>query len=124
MIASVCSAGGLQPPRLSWRSNTTSCRQSRRLLECTEDNFLSQLIDSPTRGNAILDLLLTNVNELIGNIRIGGCLGCSEEKEMLSAQSLIFTFTCPPDVSEEVRRLGSKADENGYYQLGRNPLKL
>ena len=54
------------------------CRQSRRLLEFVEDNFLSQAIEDPTRGDAILDLLLTSANELIGNIRIGGCLGCSD----------------------------------------------
>ena len=41
-----------------------SCRQSKKLLECIEDNFL--------------DLLLTNANELIGDTRIGGCLGCSD----------------------------------------------
>ena len=33
-----------------------SCRQSRRLLKCTEDNFSSQVIDDPTMGDAILDL--------------------------------------------------------------------
>ena len=54
------------------------CRQSRRLLEFVEDNFLSQAIEDPTRGDAILDLLLTSANELIGDIRIGGCLGCSK----------------------------------------------
>ncbi|KAK4826983.1 hypothetical protein QYF61_013083 [Mycteria americana] len=45
---------------ICWKSSTASCRQSRRLLECIEDNFLSQVIDSPTRGDAILDLLVTN----------------------------------------------------------------
>ena len=55
-----------------------SYRQSRRLLECIEDNFLSQVIDSPTREDAILDLLLTNTRELIGDIRIGDCQGCSD----------------------------------------------
>jgi len=55
-----------------------SCRQSTGLLECTEDNFLSQVIDDHSRGNAILDLLLTNVNELIGDIGVGGCLDCSD----------------------------------------------
>ena len=58
---------------ICWKSNTERCRQSRRLLECTEDNFLSEVIDGPTRGDAILDLLLTN-----GDIRIGGCLGCGD----------------------------------------------
>jgi len=28
-------------------------------------------------GDAILDLLLTSANELTGDIRLGGCLGCS-----------------------------------------------
>ena len=51
------------------------CRQSRRLLECIQDNFLSQVIDGLTRGYAVLDLLLTHINEPIGDIRTGGCLG-------------------------------------------------
>ena len=55
-----------------------SCRQSRRLLECTEDNFFSQITDVLNSGHVILDLLLTNANELIGDIKIGGCLGCSD----------------------------------------------
>ena len=63
---------------ICWKSNTERCRQSRGLLECTEDNFLSEVIDGPTRGDAILDLLLTNAKEQIGDIRIGGCLGCSD----------------------------------------------
>lgn len=52
-------------------------QQSRRLPECTEDNILSQVIDSPTRGDEILDLMVTNTSELIGDIKIGGSLGCS-----------------------------------------------
>jgi len=54
-----------------------NCRQSRRLLECIEDNFLRQVIDSSARVDAVLDLLLTNESELISDIRTGGCLGCS-----------------------------------------------
>ena len=30
----------------------------------------------------MLDLFLNNANELIGDIRIGGCLGCSENAVM------------------------------------------
>ena len=37
---------------------------------------MSQVIDSPTRGAAILDLKGTNANELMGDIKIGGSLGC------------------------------------------------
>jgi len=54
-----------------------SCRQCRRLSECMEHNFLSQVIDSPTRGDAIVDLLVINTRVLIGDVKIGGSLGCS-----------------------------------------------
>lgn len=51
-----------------------SYRQSRRFLECIKSKFLSQIIDSPTGRDAILDLLLINTNELIkqlkGKIRV------------------------------------------------------
>jgi len=43
-----------------------------------EDNFLSQVIHSLTRGQAILDLLVTNASELIGDRRIRGSLDCSD----------------------------------------------
>jgi len=49
-----------------------SCRQSRRLLECIGDNFLSQVIDSPTRGDVTLDLMVSNERELISDVKTGG----------------------------------------------------
>ena len=70
--------GDFNQLNICWKSSTASCRQSRRLLEGIEDNLLSQVIDSPARGDAILALLLTSINELIGDIRIGGCLGSSD----------------------------------------------
>ncbi|KAK4806794.1 hypothetical protein QYF61_005590 [Mycteria americana] len=36
------------------------------------------MIDSPTRGEELLDLLLTNTGELIGEVKTGGSLGCSD----------------------------------------------
>ena len=54
--------GDFNHPDICWKSSMASCRQSRRLLECFEDNFLSQVIDSPTRGDAILDLLVTSTS--------------------------------------------------------------
>jgi len=60
---------------ICWGSSTASCRQSRRLLEYIEDNFLSQEIDSTTREVAILDLMVIHASELIGGVKIGGILG-------------------------------------------------
>ncbi|KAK4810483.1 hypothetical protein QYF61_004263 [Mycteria americana] len=36
------------------------------------------MIKSPTRGDVLLDLLLTNAEELLGEVKIGGSLGCSD----------------------------------------------
>jgi len=54
-----------------------SCRQYSKLLECNEDNFLSQVIDSPTRGHVILDCWsLTQVSSSVAS-RLEAGLGCS-----------------------------------------------
>ena len=43
-------------------------RQSRTFLESVQDNFLVQVIDGPTRGEAILDLVLSNEEESIREV--------------------------------------------------------
>jgi len=40
--------GVFSHPDICWKISTASCRQSKRFLECIEDSFLSQVIDSPT----------------------------------------------------------------------------
>ena len=52
-------------------------RQSRTFLESVQDNFLVQVINEPTRGEALLDLVLSNEEESIREVKIGGSLGCS-----------------------------------------------
>ncbi|KAK4807857.1 hypothetical protein QYF61_007763 [Mycteria americana] len=70
--------GDFNHPDTRWKSSTASCRQCRRLLDSIEDNFLSQIIDSPTRQDATVDLMVTNASELISDVRIGGSLGYSD----------------------------------------------
>ncbi|KAK4811192.1 hypothetical protein QYF61_019823 [Mycteria americana] len=92
--------GDFNHPDICWKSGTASCKQSRRLLECTEDNFLIQVIESPTRGDALLDLLLTNTEELIREVKIDGSLGCSDHalveftilRDMGQAKSILKTL--------------------------------
>ena len=47
-------------------------------MESIDDNFLVQVVDRPTRGKVLLDLLLTNVKEIIKGVNVGGSLGCSD----------------------------------------------
>jgi len=69
-------------PDICWKNSMASCRQSRRLLQCIQDNFFSHVIDSPTRGNVILNRMVTNAHELIGDIETGGSLGCSDHAQV------------------------------------------
>ena len=48
----------------------------RKFLECIEDNV--QVLDKPTR-EVLLDLTFTNADKLIKEMKIGGCLGCSDQ---------------------------------------------
>lgn len=52
-----------------WNENATGHRQSRRLLECTNDNVLLQFIQEPTRRGATLELVFTNKEGLEGKSR-------------------------------------------------------
>lgn len=78
-LAGSCPDGGdFKHPDICWDSGVVGGRQSRRFLESVEDNFLVQVIDGPTRGEALLDLVLTNAEESIREVKIGGSLGCSD----------------------------------------------
>lgn len=53
-------------------------KQSKRLLEPIANNFLVQVLDSPTRGEVLLDQELTSAEETVKDIKIEGILGCSD----------------------------------------------
>ncbi|KAK4827434.1 hypothetical protein QYF61_017991 [Mycteria americana] len=80
---------------ICWKSSTASCRQSGRLLECIEHNFLTQVIHTPTRGETILDLMVTNARGIISDVKTGGSLGCSDHaflRDMGQARSIVRTL--------------------------------
>ena len=70
--------GDFNFPDICWEYNRAQKKQSRRFLECMEDNFLMQLVREPTGGAAPLDLLFTNREGLVGDVEVGGCLGQSD----------------------------------------------
>ena len=67
--------GDINFPDICWEYNLEQKKQSRRFLECMEDNFLMQLVREPTRGAAPLDLLFTNREGLVGDVEVRAVLG-------------------------------------------------
>ncbi|GAB0176265.1 mitochondrial enolase superfamily member 1 [Grus japonensis] len=65
---------------ICWRDNTAGHKQYRGFLECIDDNFLLQVIEEPMRRGAMLDLVLTNKEGLVGNVKLKGSLGCSDHE--------------------------------------------
>ncbi|KAM6364410.1 uncharacterized protein J5M81_015706 [Pluvialis apricaria] len=72
--------GDFNFPDVCWKYYTAEREQSRRFLECVEDNFLTQLVKEPTRGSALLDLLFVNREGLVGDVKVGGRLGHSDHE--------------------------------------------
>ena len=63
---------------ICWRNNTAGIKPSRMFLECVgDDSFLLQVIGEPRRRGALLDLILTNKEWLVGEVKVKGSLGCS-----------------------------------------------
>lgn len=69
--------GDLNQLDVCWESKRAGCKQTSRLLECTEDNFLVQVLKKAIRGEALLDLVLI-MEEIVKKDKIGRSLGCSD----------------------------------------------
>ena len=59
-------------------SNRAQHTWSRRFLECTKNNCLTQVVKEPKRRGGLLNLVLTNKKGLTGDEKVGGSLGCSD----------------------------------------------
>lgn len=51
--------------------------QARCVLECAEDNFLSQVTDEPSGGDVLLGLLFINKEELVQDMTVKSTFTCS-----------------------------------------------
>ena len=54
------------PPLLNGQYITADAVQFRN---CLEDNFFTQLVDFPTRNDAILDLVITDEPDMVNDIK-------------------------------------------------------
>jgi len=70
--------GEFNHPDNCWEDHTARHMQSRRFLQSINDNFLMQVVEEPTRRGALLDLVLTNKEGLVGDVKVGGRIGCSD----------------------------------------------
>ncbi|XP_050709044.1 uncharacterized protein LOC126993921 [Eriocheir sinensis] len=77
----VCVIGDFNYRNIEW-DTLSGDQEAQDLLDVIQDSFLKQLIRTPTREENILDLLLTNREDIISNIEVGDSLGNSDHKEI------------------------------------------
>ena len=73
--------GDFNLPRIDW-DNQIGDAESEEFLDVVQDNFLHQYIREPTRGSNILDLVLSNTDNIISDVEIGGQLGNTDHDEI------------------------------------------
>ena len=70
--------GDFNCPNICWQSNSAKNIRSSKFLTCLADNFMVQKVEEATRGSAILDLILTNRDNLVNEVEVVGSLGGSD----------------------------------------------
>jgi len=81
------------------------------LLEFVNENFLTQWVREPTRGENILDLVLTTEDDIVSDLKVGEELGSSDHK------MIRFVLKVPDTtagVDKPVKLDFSKADFSGF----------
>ncbi|PKU37892.1 glycerol kinase [Limosa lapponica baueri] len=80
MIEILVVMGNLIHSLVCQRDNTAGHKQSRRFLECIEDNYLTLVTEKLMRKGILMDLLtLTNKKDLVEDVEAGSSFGCSDQ---------------------------------------------
>lgn len=88
--------GDFNCPDVNWEF--LSCPTSSQfLVDCCADNYLTQLVSSPTRGQHILDLIFVNDSSFVSNIAVGENFPGSDHRSV--SCSLLFDV-CPRSLLE------------------------
>ena len=98
--------GDFNFPEINWESWSVSSSETHpafKFIVCLGDNFLFQHVHSNTRHRfgqepSCLDLVLSDKEEIIENLKIGDKLGASDHSSILF--NITFNITCPFEKEE------------------------
>lgn len=85
---------------IDWQNNTTISAASKCFLDATNENYLQQIIEEPTRDKYINDLVLTNNTSIIQKAEVGMPFGNSDHK-MITMEVRLFI----PKVNQSARKV-------------------
>ena len=67
---------------IQWESLESAGGDDHQFLLLTQDCFLTQHVLEPTRGENVLDLILSSQNELVDNVKAHEPLGSSDHNQI------------------------------------------
>ena len=74
--------GDFNHGRIQWKSLQSTGSEDQKFLNLVQDSFLIQHVLEPTRGENVLDIVLSSQKECIDNVRICEPLGCSDHNQI------------------------------------------
>ena len=74
--------GDFNHGRIQWKSLQSTGSEGQKCFNLVQDSFLIQHVLEPTRGENVLDIVLSSQNEFIDNVRICEPLGCSDHNQI------------------------------------------
>ena len=74
--------GDFNHGQIQWKSLESTGGEDQQFLSLIQESFLTQHVLEPTRGENVLDLVLSSQNELVDNIKIHEPLGSSDNNQI------------------------------------------
>ena len=68
---------------IQWTSLQSTEREDQEFLNLVQDSFLSQHVLEATRGENVLDIVMSSQKEFVDNVKICEPLGCSDHNQLL-----------------------------------------
>ena len=88
--------------------------ESGRVVDFANDNFLTQMVKQPTRGDNILDLIFASDDDLVRHVEVDECLGRSDHRMVFSS----ISFQTNPAAAVMKTKLNlRRADFNKFRRL-------
>ena len=74
--------GDFNHGHIQWTSLQSTGREDQEFLNLVQDSFLSQHVLEATRGENVLDIVLSSQKEFVDNVKICEPLGCSDHNQI------------------------------------------
>ena len=73
--------GDFNHGHIQWTSLQSTGREDQEFLNLVQDSFLSQHVLEATRGENVLDIVLSTQKEFVDNVKVCEPLGCSDHNQ-------------------------------------------